>query len=323
MTPSKLTHHLLPALALGSLFALDPAGAATSTAENTDTVVRYASIDVQGHKVFYREAGKPTAPTVLLLHGFPSSSHMFRDLIPKLATQYHVVAPDLPGFGLTEVAKDAAFKCTFDNLTEVIDGFTVAKKLDKYAIYVFDYGAPVGWRLAKAHPERITAIVSQNGNAYTEGLSEAWSPIKQYWQEPTTKNRHALRAMLTADITKWQYLTGVKDPARVSPDGYLFDQALLDRPGQEDIQLDLFRDYANNVAAYPQFHDYFRKHQPPLLAIWGAHDPFFLPAGAQAFKRDLPKAEVHLIEDTGHFALESHADEVAARMVEFLGRHLK
>jgi pimeloyl-ACP methyl ester carboxylesterase len=329
MNPSRLTHRLLPALALGSLFAIDPAGAAAAgaTQKNTeDSVIRYASIAVQGHKVFYREAGNPKAPTVLLLHGFPSSSHMFRDLIPKLAAKYHVVAPDLPGFGLTEVAtkKDGApFQYTFDNLTEVVEGFTVAKKLNKYAIYVFDYGAPVGWRLAQAHPERITAIVSQNGNAYEEGLSDAWNPIQKYWQEPTTENRHALRAMLTPEITRWQYLTGVKDPARVSPDGYLFDQALLDRPGQEDIQLDLFRDYANNVARYPQFHEYFRKHQPPLLAVWGAHDPFFLPAGAQAFKRDLPKAEVHLIEDTGHFALESHADEVAARMMDFLGRHLK
>jgi pimeloyl-ACP methyl ester carboxylesterase len=321
MNPSRLAHHLLPALALGSLFALAPAGA--NAADKADTVVHYASIDVKGHKVFYREAGKPTAPTVLLLHGFPSSSHMFRDLIPKLATKYHVVAPDLPGFGLTEVAKDPAFKYTFDNLTEVVDGFTVAKKLNKYAIYVFDYGAPVGWRLAKAHPERITAIVSQNGNAYTEGLSEAWNPIQKYWKEPTTENRHALRSILTAEATKWQYTTGVKDPSRVSPDGYLSDQAFLDRPGQEDIQLDLFRDYANNVAAYPQFHEYFRKYQPPLLAIWGAHDPFFLPAGAEAFKRDLPKAEVHLIEETGHFALESHADEIGTRMLDFLGRHVK
>lgn len=217
MKLAKFTHHLLPALALGSLFAVAPGGA--GAADKADNAVRYASIDVQGHKVFYREAGKPTAPTVLLLHGFPSSSHMFRDLIPKLATKYHVVAPDLPGFGLTEVAKDAKFKYTFDSLTEVIDGFTAAKKLNKYAIYVFDYGAPVGWRLAKAHPERITAIVSQNGNAYTEGLSQAWNPIQKYWQQPTTENRQALKAILTAESTKWQYVTGVKDPSRVSPDG--------------------------------------------------------------------------------------------------------
>jgi pimeloyl-ACP methyl ester carboxylesterase len=321
MNPSRLIHSLLPALALSSLFALAPAGA--SAADKADTTVHYAAIDVKGHKVFYREAGQATAPTVLLLHGFPSSSHMFRDLIPKLATKYHVVAPDLPGFGLTEVAKGAPFKYTFDNLTEVIDGFTVAKKLNKYAIYVFDYGAPVGWRLANAHPERITAIVSQNGNAYTEGLSQAWNPIQKYWQQPTTENRHALRSILTAEATKWQYVTGVKDPSRVSPDGYLSDQAFLDRPGQEDIQLDLFLDYANNVASYPKFHEYFRQHQPPLLAIWGAHDPFFLPAGAEAFKRDLPKAEVHLIEDAGHFALESHADEIGTRMLDFLGRHVK
>lgn len=322
MIRNSLLSRIAPALALSTMFAVAP-GLASAAPAVKDPVVRYATVDVQGHKVFYREAGDANAPTVLLLHGFPSSSHMFRNLIPKLASKYHVVAPDLPGFGLTEVKKDAGFQYTFDNLAQVIDGFTTAKKLNRYAIYVFDYGAPVGWRLAAAHPERISAIISQNGNAYEEGLSTGWTPIQAYWKEPTAENRAKLKMFMKLETTKWQYLEGVKDPSRVAPDGYIFDQYFLDKPGQEDIQLDIFLDYRTNVAKYPSFHDYFRKNQPPLLAVWGAHDPFFLPAGAAAFKKDLPKAEVHMLEDTGHFALESHGDEIAAMILEFLGRNVK
>lgn len=311
--------HSMFALAATS-FIVEPSPAAA--ASHAVPVVRYAKIDVNGHQVFYREAGPADAPTVLLLHGFPTSSHMFRDLIPKLATRYHVVAPDLPGFGFTEVAKDKDFTYTFANLTAVVDGFTQAKKLSRYALFVFDYGAPVGWRLANDHPERVTAIISQNGNAYDEGLSQAWAPLQAYWKDSTSENRRALHAALTIDGTKWQYTEGVKDPGLLSPDGYTFDQALLDRPGQQDIQLDLMRDYANNVAQYPKYHAYFKTHQPPLMAIWGKNDPYFLPAGAEAFKRDLPKAEVRLL-DTGHFALETHADEIASRTLEFLSRNVK
>lgn len=312
---------LLSLLAAGMpafMAAPGPAAAATDPAP----VVRYEKIDVAGHRVFYREAGPANAPTVLLLHGFPSSSHMYRDLIPRLAGRYHVIAPDLPGFGFTEVATNPPFRYTFDNLAEVIEGFTVAKKLDRYALYVFDYGAPVGWRLAAAHPERVTAIVSQNGNAYEEGLSAEWTPIQAYWESPTTENRLALRAALKIESTKWQYTEGVRDLSRLSPDGYTFDQALLDRPGQQDIQLDLMRDYASNVALYPSFHAYFRNAQPPFMAIWGRNDPYFLPAGAEAFKRDLPRAEVSFL-DTGHFALETHGEEIAAKVMDFLRRTLE
>ena len=284
--------------------------------------ITYNTIDIDGINVFYREAGSADLPTLLLLHGYPTSSHMFRDLIPKLAGQYHVIAPDLPGFGMTTVPADKRFAYTFDRLAQVIDGFTVAKKLDKFAMYVFDYGAPVGWRLALAHPEKITAIISQNGNGYEEGLSTAWAPIQAYWKSPTADNRQALLGMVQPATTKWQYTEGVPDVSKVSPDGYNMDQYFLDKPGQTDIQLDLFLDYANNVAMYPQLHEYFRKYQPALLAVWGQNDPFFLPSGAQAFKRDLPGAEVSLF-DTGHFALETHHDEIAARIVDFLGRKLK
>jgi pimeloyl-ACP methyl ester carboxylesterase len=232
----------------------------------------------------------------------------------------HVIAPDMPGFGMTQTAP--GFVYTFDNLARVVNDFMQAKKLDRYAIYVFDYGAPVGWRLAVAHPERITAIISQNGNAYEEGLSAAWAPIKAYWNDPTPEHREAIAGMLTPETTKWQYTEGVQDPSSLSPDGYNLDQYFLERSGQRDIQLDLFYDYRNNIAMYPRLHEYFRKHQPPLLAVWGKHDPFFLPAGAEAFKRDLPQAEVNFF-DTGHFALETHNAEIAEEMLDFLGRKVK
>lgn len=284
--------------------------------------VRHGVVDVEGYRVFYREAGSDRAPKVMLLHGFPSSSHTFRHLIPKLAARYHVIAPDMPGFGYTEPMGDVPLRYTFDSLARVIDAFTVAKKFDRYALYVFDFGAPVGWRLAVAHPERITAIVSQNGNAYDEGLSPLWAPLKAYWQEPTAANRESVRFTLKPETTRWQYVEGVKDPSRVAPEGPLVDQHFLDLPGRDDVQLDLALDYRSNVARYPEVQAYFRAHQPPLLVVWGAQDPFFLPAGALAFRRDLPRAEIHLLQDAGHFALESHGDEVATRMMNFLAQHV-
>jgi len=281
----------------------------------------YRRVQADGVSMFYREAGDPAAPTILLLHGFPSSSHMFRDLIPRLADRYHVVAPDLPGFGFTEVPASTKYVYNFENLTKTVDAFTKILGLNRYAIYVFDYGAPVGFRLALAHPGRITAIISQNGNAYEEGLSEGWNPIQNYWKEPTAANRAALRGFLKPETTKWQYVHGVAEEARVAPESYTLDSALLARPGNDDIQLDLFLDYASNVALYPQFQAYFRAKQPPLLAVWGRNDPFFLPPGAEAFKRDDRNADVRFY-DTGHFALETHAAEIAGDIREFLARTL-
>ncbi len=283
--------------------------------------MRHCFVDVDGLKIFYREAGADTWPALLLLHGFPTSSHMFRDLIPALADDHHVVAPDLPGFGFSDAPDRAQFKYTFDHLAGVIDRFTTVAGLARYAIYVFDYGAPVGFRLAARHPERITAIVSQNGNAYVEGLSEGWNPIQRYWKQPTPENREALRSFLTPEATKWQYVHGVQDESLVAPESYTLDSALLARPGNDEIQLDLFRDYASNVALYPKFQDYFRTHRPPLLAVWGKNDPFFLPSGAEAFKRDNRNAEVRFF-DTGHFALETHASEIAAAIRDFLTKKL-
>lgn len=279
--------------------------------------VQYRSQSVGGVEVFYREAGATDAPVVLLLHGFPTASHMFRDLLPELAGPFRVIAPDLPGFGNTIAPPRGRFAYSFDSLARVIEGFTEALGLDRYALYVFDYGAPVGFRLAMAHPERVTAIVSQNGNAYAEGLSDAWAPWRAYWASPTPANREACRASLTAEaIRNDQYLHGA-DPALVSPDGYTLDLAYLARPGADEIQLDLILDYASNLALYPAFQAYFRAHRPPLLAIWGQNDPHFLPAGAHAYRRDLPDAEVILL-DAGHFALETRAAEIGAAMRRFL-----
>jgi pimeloyl-ACP methyl ester carboxylesterase len=283
------------------------------------TKYQYAAVD--GDKIFYREAGPKTAPTILLLHGFPTSSHMFRNLIPALSDRYRVVAPDLPGFGFSDAPDRKPFGYTFDHLAKVIDSFTQAIALSSYAIYIFDYGAPVGLRLALAHPERIAAIISQNGNAYEEGLSEGWNPIQKYWKEPTAENRAALREFLKPETTKWQYLHGVQDVSLVAPEAYELDSALLARPGNDEIQLDLLLDYASNVALYPKFQEYFRAKRPPLLAVWGKNDPFFLPPGAEAFKRDNPEAEVHFYE-TGHFALETNAHEIASAIRDFLSRKL-
>ena len=282
----------------------------------------YQSALVDGNTVFYREAGAKSAPAILLLHGFPTSSHMFRNLIPALADRYHVVAPDLPGFGFSDAPDRKNFSYSFENLARVIDRFTQAVGLESYAIYVFDYGAPVGLRLALTHPEKITAIISQNGNAYEAGLSEGWNPIQKYWKEPTAENRAALRAFLKPEATKWQYVHGVQDENLVAPEAYSLDSALLARPGNDEIQLDLFLDYASNVALYPKFQEYFRTKRPPILAVWGKNDPFFLPPGAEAFKRDNPNAEVHFY-DTGHFALETHHSEIADTIRDFLGRKVE
>jgi pimeloyl-ACP methyl ester carboxylesterase len=285
--------------------------------KNVMTAVNYRSEDVDGLKIFYREAGRADAPALLLLHGFPSASHMFRDLIPLLADRFHIIAPDLPGFGQSEMPARSKFTYTFDNIAGVIDRFTESVDLKRFAIYVFDYGAPTGFRIATKHPDRITAIISQNGNAYEEGLSEGWSPIRAYWQDPSQANREALRAFLTPETTRWQYTHGVSDQTTVSPDGRSLDDFYLARPGADEVQLDLFGDYKSNIALYPTFQAYFRTHKPPFLAVWGKNDPFFLPAGAKAFRRDIPSAVVRFF-DTGHFALETHAAEIAAAISDFL-----
>ena len=278
--------------------------------------VRYLKTPVDGANIFYREAGSRDAPKLLLLHGFPTSSHMFRDLIPLLADRFHIVAPDLPGFGLSDLPGRGL---TFDRIAQTIGRFTELIGLDRYALYVFDYGAPTGFRLAVKHPERVTAIITQNGNAYVEGLSDSWNPIRAYWENNSPANREALRQFLAPETTIWQYTHGVPDPTEVSPDGYSLDNFYLSRPGVAEVQLDLFGDYKSNVALYPEFQRYFRTHRPPLLAVWGKNDPFFLPPGAEAFKRDIPEATVRFF-DTGHFALETHAGEIAAAIREFLAR---
>ena len=280
------------------------------------TAITYRSADVDGFHIFYREAGPAGAPKLLLLHGFPSASHMFRDLIPLLADRWHIIAPDFPGFGKSDMPPRG---CTFDRIAHTIDRFTEVVGFDRYAVYVFDYGAPTGFRLAVKHPDRITAIISQNGNAYEEGLSDGWDPIRTYWKDPSQANRDALRAFLKPETTVWQYTHGVSDATKVSPDGYSLDDFYLARPGAHELQLDLFGDYKSNVALYPTFQKYFRDHKPPFLAVWGKNDPFFLPPGAEAFKRDIPNAVVRFF-DTGHFALETHAAEIAAAISDFLAR---
>jgi len=279
--------------------------------------INYRTTKVHDLNVFYRESGPSDAPTILLLHGYPTSSHMYRQLIPILNNNYHVIAPDLIGFGFSDAPHHKTFKYTFDNLTKYVQGLVDQLQLKKFAIQVFDYGAPVGFRLAMANPEKITGIISQNGNAYVEGLSEGWNPIQKYWSEPTEANRNNLKAFTTLDATKWQYTHGTSDPTLVAPESYTLDQLLLDRGDNVELQLDLFGDYASNVALYPKFHDYFKKYQPPFLAVWGDKDPFFIPPGAEAFKKDLPKATVKFF-DTGHFALETHVREIGAEILKFL-----
>lgn len=298
----------------------------SSTTDNASvspvTEIHYRYKQAGDVNVFYREAGDPASPVLLLLHGFAGSSFMFRDLIPQLADRYHVIAPDLPAFGFTEAPARGEYAYTFAQLAETIGRFTEALHLNRYALLVHDYGAPVGWRLALAHPQRVTAIISQNGNAYEEGLGEAWAPIQQYWRDPTVENRHALSEFPTPAAIKWQYLEGVSDQSLVSPDGYSLEGMQVLRPGNAEIQLDLLLDYASNVEMYPQFQHYFRQYQPPLLAVWGKNDPFFMPAGAEAWKRDLPDAEIRFY-DTGHFALETHAKEIGAAVGDFLDRYVR
>jgi pimeloyl-ACP methyl ester carboxylesterase len=284
--------------------------------------ITYRNADVGGIKIFYRVAGRSGAPTLLLLHGFPSAGHMFRDLIPLLADNFYLIAPDFPGFGQSEMPERSKYPYTFANIADSIAGFTEVIGLKKFALYIFDYGAPVGLRMALKMPDRISAIISQNGNAYEEGLSNGWDPIRAYWREGSQANREALRSFLKPETTIFQYTHGTADPSLVSPDGRSLDDFYLARPGADEVQLDLLKDYATNVALYPTFQEYFRKRQPPLLAIWGKHDPFFLPAGAQAFKRDIPKAEIQFL-DTGHFALETHHREVAEAVVPFLTASLR
>jgi pimeloyl-ACP methyl ester carboxylesterase len=279
--------------------------------------MRYRAVEADGINVFYLVAMNAGAPKLLLLHGFPSASHMFRDLMPLLADKFHLVAPDLPGVGLTDMPPRGNFSYTFDNIARVIDRFTEVIGFDRFAVYVFDYGAPTGFRMAVRHPERITAIISQNGNAYEEGLSDGWTPIRAYWDDASEANRNTLRDFLTPETTSWQYTHGVPDPTSVSPDGQNLDNYYLARPGAHEVQLDLFGDYKSNVALYPSFQSYFRTHNPPFLAVWGKNDPFFLPRGAEAFRRDIPDAEVNFF-DTGHFALETHCAEIAKVIGNFL-----
>jgi pimeloyl-ACP methyl ester carboxylesterase len=277
------------------------------------STIRYRQVLVDDFNVFYREAGKPK---LLLLHGFPSSSHMFRDLIPLLSDDFHIVAPDLPGFGRSDMPSRDKFKYSFDNIAHVIDRFTEVVGFDRFAVYVFDYGAPTGFRIAAKHPERITGIISQNGNAYLDGLSDGWSPMRAYWENPSDANREAMRAFLAPATTRWQYIHGVTEESLVSPDGIALDNYYLAREGADDIQLDLFLDYQSNLALYPTFQAYFREHHPRFLAIWGKNDPFFLPPGAEAFKRDIPEAQVRFV-DSGHFAVETHAGEIADAIRSF------
>lgn len=292
--------------------------ASPSLSPDTRVHTRYA--DADGVGVFYREAGDPQAPVILLLHGFPTSSHQFRHLIPQLASHFRVIAPDLPGFGFTEVPAARQYRYTFDNLATTLGAFVDALGLERYAMYVFDYGAPTGFRLAVAHPERVTGIVSQNGNAYLDGLGDAWAPIRQYWADPSAANRQTVHdAILHLEGTRWQYLHGVADPDSVEPESYTLDAALLERPGNKDIQLDLFLDYANNLKRYPDFQAFFRQAQVPTLVIWGRNDPFFIPPGAEAFRRDNPAAVVELL-DTGHFALETHGQYIGQRILDVLAR---
>lgn len=280
--------------------------------------IHYRNIKANGLNIFYREAGPKDAPTILLLHGYPTSSHMFRNLIPALSTKYHVLAPDLPGFGFSDMPDYTQFKYTFDNLANTMQAFVDELGLKRFAIYIFDYGAPTGLRLALANPEKITGIISQNGNAYEEGLSSGWNPIQKYWQDPSRENRDALRDFVKEKMTKFQYFEGVSDSSLIAPESYIHDQQTLDRPGNVEIQLDLMLDYRTNVALYPKFQAYFREHKPKLLAVWGNKDPFFLPAGAEGYKRDNPNATVKFY-NTGHFALETHAKEIGQDVLDFLG----
>ena len=298
------------------------AGQSSGTRPDPTSTTRYRTRTVDGIKIFYREAGPADGPVVLLLHGFPTSSHMFRNLIPALADRYRVIAPDYPGFGQSDMPERGAFAYTFDRFGDLVDGLLVQLGVARYAMYVMDYGAPVGWRLALKHPERITGLIVQNGNAYDEGLKEFWDPIKAYWSDPSERRREALHVLVTPEITKFQYTDGVADLSRIAPDNWIHDQALLDRPGNRDIQMDLFYDYRTNLPLYPAVHAYFRQHRPPTLIVWGRNDKIFPADGAHPYKRDLPDVEFHLL-DTGHFALEDKADEMVPLIRDFLQRKVR
>jgi pimeloyl-ACP methyl ester carboxylesterase len=294
-----------------------------SSAGARSVAVSYRNATVDGLNIFYRETGPADAPIVVLLHGFPSSSHMYRDLIPLLAAQYHVVAPDYPGFGFSDAPSVEEFPYSFDRLAEIVDRFLDQLGIQKYSIYIQDYGSPVGFRLATAHPERIQAIISQNGNAYDEGLSSFWAEnLTPFWESRNDASEAKIGPLLTLDVTRYEYLQGARNPEKISPDSYRLDQFLLDRPGNAAIQLELFYDYRKNLTLYPAWHRYLRTAQPPLLAVWGKNDPIFLPAGAEAFLRDVPNAEVHFLE-TGHFALEEESDRIADYVLEFLNRNVR
>lgn len=308
---------------ISRFLALALAGSAlTFAAASSGSAVHYRTTVADGQEIFYREAGPAGAPTVLLLHGFPTSSQMFRNLIPALSERYHVVAPDYPGFGQSAMPSRTDYKYSFANLARTMDAFTQKLGLKSYVLYVMDYGAPVGYRLALAHPERVQGLIVQNGNAYEEGLREFWIPVKKYWTEPSPANRDALRSLLKIDATKWQYTNGVKDTTLLDPGTWMLDQVGLDRPGNDEIQLDLFLDYGTNVPLYPKFQAFFREKQPPTLIVWGKNDAIFPAEGAAPYQRDLPKAEIHLL-DTGHFALETHGAEIAQRILSFLAKQLK
>lgn len=284
-------------------------------------VTHYRTVDLNGVRIFYRDAGPENAPVVLLLHGFPTSSHMFRNLIPLLADRYHVIAPDYPGFGQSAAPDHTVFAYTFAHYADLMDSLLQRLKVDRFAMYVMDYGAPVGYRLALKHPDRVTALIVQNGNAYNEGLEAFWDPIKAYWEDGSEGHRRALDFLVAPETTKFQYTDGVSDESRISPDNWVHDQSLLDRPGNRDIQLDLFRDYGTNVPLYPEFQSFFRQHQPPTLIVWGKNDKIFPAGGASPYLRDLPKAELHLL-DTGHFALEDKLDVMAPLIRDFLQRSI-
>lgn len=275
------------------------------------------TITVDGQTIFYREAGDKEKPTILLLHGFPTSSHMFRNVIPALADKFHLVAPDYPGFGYSSMPLVDTFEYTFDHLAEIMDKFVTQIGLERYSLYVMDYGAPVGYRIAVKHPEKIEALIVQNGNAYDEGLGEFWEPLRAYWSDPTEKNKNALKKFLTLEATKWQYTHGVKDENAISPDNWIHDQMLLDRPGNNEIQLQLFYDYKSNPPLYPQWQEYFRKYQPPTLVVWGRNDIIFPKEGAIPYQRDLENVQIHLL-NTGHFALEEDGEQIAELISRFL-----
>ena len=309
-------------IAAASVMVLIQAGMSAHAAPVSAGSVKYRTVEIEGLDIFYREAGDPDSPTVLLLHGFPTSSHMFRNLIPALAKRYHVVAPDYPGYGNSSAPSVDDFDYTFDNVARIIDAFTSEIGLDRYSLYIMDYGAPIGFRLATAHPERVDSLIIQNGNAYEEGLLEFWDPIKAYWQERSKKNGDALRGLLTLDATRWQYTHGTRDPESISPDNWNVDQPLLDREGNQEIQLAMFYSYGSNPPLYPKWQEYLRTHQPPTLIVWGKNDPIFPEAGAHPYKRDLKNLDFHIL-DTGHFALEEEGGTIAKLMIRFLKRNVK